>query len=139
MDFPAINASLNALSAIFIGAARYQIARRRIKAHRNLMLAAVCTSTLFLSSYLYYHFAVRHGQPMRFPGTGLARTIYLFVLTTHTILATAIVPMVFVSVRRGLRRDDAAHTRISRWTYPLWMYVSITGVVIYFMLYRWFA
>jgi len=139
MDFPLLNASLNAASAVLIGVGRYQIAKRRINAHRNLMIAAVCTSSLFLASYLYYHFAIRHGQPTHFPGTGLARTIYFTVLTSHTILAAAIVPMIFVTIRRGLRRDDAAHTRISRWTYPLWMYVSVTGVLIYLMLYRWFA
>jgi uncharacterized membrane protein YozB (DUF420 family) len=139
MDFPLLNASLNAASAVLIGMGRYQIAKRRINAHRNLMIAAVCTSSLFLASYLYYHFAIRHGQPTRFPGTGLARTIYFTVLTSHTILAAAIVPMIFVTIRRGLRRDDSAHTRISRWTYPLWMYVSVTGVLIYLMLYRWFA
>ena len=139
MDFPLLNASLNATSAVLIGAARYQIAKRRITAHRNLMLAAVCTSSLFLASYLYFHFAVRHGQPTRFPGAGLARVLYFTVLTSHTILAAAIVPMIYVSIQRGLRRDDAAHTRIARWTYPLWMYVSVTGVLIYFMLYRWFV
>ena len=139
IDYPLLNASLNATSAILIGTARYQIAKRRITAHRNLMIAAVCTSTLFLVSYLYYHFAIRHGQPTRFQGTGLARWIYFTVLTSHTMLAAAIVPMIFVTVRRGLRRDDAAHTRIARWTYPLWMYVSVTGVLIYLMLYRIYA
>ena len=139
MDFPLLNATLNATSAILIGAARYQIGKRRINAHKNLMIAAVCTSTAFLASYLYYHFAIRHGQPTRFPGTGIARIIYFSVLTSHTILAAAIVPMIFVTIKRGLRREDAAHTRISRWTYPLWMYVSVTGVLIYLMLYRWFV
>ena len=139
IDYPLLNASLNATSAILIGTARYQIAKRRIIAHRNLMITAICTSTLFLVSYLYYHFAVRHGQPTRFNGTGIARWVYFAVLTSHTILAAAIVPMIFVTVRRGLRRDDKAHTRIARWTYPLWMYVSVTGVLIYLMLYRWFA
>jgi putative membrane protein len=139
IDFPLLNASLNATSAVLIGMARYQIGKRNINAHRNLMIAAVCTSTLFLASYLYYHFAVRHGTPTRFPGTGIARVIYFTVLTTHTILAAAIVPMIIVSIRRGLRRDDVAHRRIARWTYPFWMYVSVTGVLIYLMLYRWFA
>ena len=139
IDFPLLNASLNATSAVLIGMARYQIGKRNINAHRNLMIAAVCTSTLFLASYLYYHFAVRHGAPTRFPGTGIARVIYFTVLTTHTILAAAIVPMIIVSIRRGLRRDDVAHRRIARWTYPFWMYVSVTGVLIYLMLYRWFA
>jgi uncharacterized membrane protein YozB (DUF420 family) len=139
MDFPLLNASLNAASAVLIGTARYQIGRRRINAHRNLMIAAVCTSAAFLASYLYFHFAIRHGQPTRFPVPGWPKWIYLSVLTSHTILAAAIVPMIYVSMRRGLRRDDAAHRRISRWTYPVWMYVSVTGVLIYLMLYRWFA
>jgi putative membrane protein len=139
MDYPLLNASLNATSAVLIGVARYQIGKRNINAHRNLMIAAVCTSTLFLASYLYYHFAIRHGQPTRFPGTGISRLVYFTVLTTHTILAAAIVPMIFVTIRRGWRRDDAAHRRIARWTYPFWMYVSVTGVLIYLMLYRWFA
>jgi len=139
IDYPLLNASLNATSAILIGIARYQIAKRRITAHRNLMIAAVCTSVLFLVSYLYYHFAVRHGQPTRFAGSGFARWIYFAVLTSHTILAAAIVPMIVVTLRRGLRRDDVAHTRIARWTYPLWMYVSVTGVLIYLMLYRIYA
>jgi putative membrane protein len=139
LDFPLLNAALNATSAILIGAARYQIGKRRINAHKNLMIAAVCTSTIFLASYLYYHFAIRHGQPTHFPGTGIPRLIYFSVLTSHTVLAAAIVPMIFVTMKRGLRRDDAAHTRISRWTYPLWMYVSVTGVLIYLMLYRWFV
>ncbi len=139
IDYPLLNASLNAASAILIGAARYQISRRRINAHRNLMIAAVCTSSLFLVSYLYFHFAIRHGQPTRFQGAGIARWVYFTVLTSHTILAAAVVPMIFVAARRGLRRDDAAHTRIARWTYPLWMYVSVTGVLIYLMLYRIYA
>ena len=103
------------------------------------MIAAVCTSSLFLVSYLYFHFAIRHGQPTRFPGTGLVRWTYFAVLTSHTILAAAIVPMNILTLRRGLRRDDPAHTRIARWTYPLWMYVSVTGVLIYLMLYRIYA
>jgi uncharacterized membrane protein YozB (DUF420 family) len=139
LDFPLLNASLNATSAVLIGLAHYQISKRRIEAHKKLMLAAVCTSSAFLASYLYYHFAIRHGQPTRFPGTGLARTIYFTVLTSHTLLAAVIVPLIFVSIRRGLRRDDRAHTRVARWAYPLWMYVSVTGVLIYLMLYRIYA
>jgi uncharacterized membrane protein YozB (DUF420 family) len=139
LDFPLLNASLNATSAVLIGVARYQISKRRIAAHKRLMIAAVCTSSAFLASYLYYHFAIRHGQPTRFPGTGFPRTIYFAVLTTHTILAAVIVPLIFVALRRGLRRDDKAHMRVARWAYPLWMYVSVTGVLIYLMLYRWFV
>jgi uncharacterized membrane protein YozB (DUF420 family) len=139
IDFPLLNASLNAASAVLIGTARYQISRRRIHAHRNLMIAAVCTSAAFLVSYLYFHFAIRHGQPTRFPGLGAARLIYFTILLTHTVLAATLVPLIIVTLRRGLRRDDASHVRIARWTYPVWMYVSVTGVLIYLMLYRWFA
>lgn len=139
LDYPLLNASLNALSAVLIGTARYQIGRGRVNAHKRLMIAAVCTSGAFLVSYLYYHFAIRHGQPTRFPGKGTARALYFTILTTHTILAAAIIPMIIVTLKRGLRRDDPAHRRIARWTYPVWMYVSVTGVLIYLMLYRWFA
>jgi uncharacterized membrane protein YozB (DUF420 family) len=101
------------------------------------MIAAFTTSTVFLLSYLYYHFAVRHGVPTRFPGTGIFRTMYFLLLGTHTVLAALMVPMILVTLSRGLKRNDTAHRRIARWTFPVWMYVSVTGVVIYFMLYHW--
>lgn len=135
--FPAINASLNGASAVLLALGRIYIGRKQISSHRNLMIAAFTTSSLFLLCYLYYHFAIRHGAPTRFHGEGVFRVFYFVLLTTHTILATAMVPMILVTLRRGLKRNDAAHRRISRWTYPIWMYVSVTGVVIYFMLYHW--
>jgi uncharacterized membrane protein YozB (DUF420 family) len=137
-DFPALNALLNGTSALLLAIGRRLIALRRIEAHRNCMIAAVVTSSLFLASYLYYHFAIRHGQATRFTGEGIWRIIYFSILGTHTALAATIVPLVSVSLIRGLRRDDEKHRRVSRWTFPLWMYVSVTGVLIYFMLYQWF-
>ena len=135
--FPALNATLNATSAALLITGRFLIAKRRIAWHRAIMISALVTSSLFLASYLYYHFAIRHGQPTRFPGTGWQRTAYFLVLGTHTVLAAVIVPMALVTLRRGLRRDDARHRLIARWTFPAWLYVSVTGVLIYFMLYRW--
>jgi uncharacterized membrane protein YozB (DUF420 family) len=134
--FPTINALLNGTSAVLLGVGRVLIGQKRINAHRNAMIAAFCTSTIFLVSYLYYHFAIRHGVPTRFPGTGNWRTFYLVLLGTHTVLATVMVPMILATLVRGLRRNDAAHQRLARWTYPIWMYVSITGVIIYLMLYQ---
>jgi putative membrane protein len=134
--FPALNAGLNALSAIFLWTGRSFVIRKRIDTHRNLMLAAFVTSSLFLVSYLYFHFAIRHGVPTRFEGSTTMRTFYLVLLGTHTILATVMVPMILVTLTRGLRRSDVAHRRIARWTFPIWMYVSVTGVVVYFMLYH---
>jgi uncharacterized membrane protein YozB (DUF420 family) len=136
IDFPTLNAILNGSAAILLGIGRVLIANRRINAHRNVMIAAFCTSTLFLVSYLYYHFAIRHGQPTRFSGVGTARNFYFVLLGTHTFLAAVMVPMILMTLSRGLKRNDAAHRRIARWTYPIWMYVSVTGVIIYFMLYR---
>jgi uncharacterized membrane protein YozB (DUF420 family) len=136
LDLPTINAILNGSAAVLLGIGRVLIGQRRIKAHRNVMIAAFSTSTLFLVSYLYYHFAIRHGQPTRFPGVGAERTFYFVLLGTHTFLAAVMVPMILMTLARGLRRNDAAHRRIARWTYPIWMYVSVTGVIIYFMLYR---
>jgi uncharacterized membrane protein YozB (DUF420 family) len=138
-DFPAMNAGLNAASTVLILAGRVCIARRWVRAHRNAMLGAVAASTLFLISYLYYHFAVRGGQPTRFQGEGAVRWLYFALLGTHTLLAATVVPLVITAVRRGLRDDRSGHRRIVAWTYPIWLYVSATGVVIYLMLYRWYA
>lgn len=123
---------------MLILAARVFIAKRWVKAHRNAMLGAVGTSSLFLISYLYYHFAVRGGQPTRFQGEGVVRWFYFALLGSHTVLAAAVVPLVITAVRRGLRDDRAAHRRIVAWTYPIWLYVSATGVLVYLMLYQWF-
>ncbi len=131
--FPTINASLNAATAVLLVAGWLLIRRRRIAAHRACMIAAMVTATLFLSCYLYYHF---HAGTTRFPGTGWPRTLYLGILLTHTVLAMAVVPMALVTFWRGLTRQDARHRAIARWTFPVWLYVSVTGVVVYWMLYR---
>lgn len=135
-DLPAVNASLNGLSAIFLGLGYGFIRRGKWSAHRNCMMAAVCTSTLFLASYLTYHFTVRTITHFRDPEW--FRPIYLTLLLTHTILAVTIVPLVLITLSRALRRRFDLHKKIARWTWPLWMYVSVTGVVIYLLLYRIF-
>ena len=132
-DLPALNASLNGVAALFLIAGYTFIRRRQIPAHRASMLAAVAASALFLVSYVIYH-ANAGSKP--FPGTGPVRTVYFFILATHIVLAAAIVPMVLMTLTRALRERFDRHARIARRTLPLWLYVSVTGVVIYVMLYR---
>ena len=134
--YPVINALLNGTSAVLLVTAHSFIKRGQMAAHRALMLAAVATSSLFLISYLYYHW---HVGSVRFQGHGLSRPVYFTILISHTILAATIVPLVVLTLSRALRERFDAHRAIARWTYPLWLYVSVTGVVIYFMLYRLFA
>ena len=134
--FPALNATLNGTSAILLVTALGMIQRGRVAVHRRLMLAAVITSSLFLISYLYYH---AHVGSVRFQGQGWSRPLYFTILISHTVLAAVIVPLVVVTLVRALRARFDRHRVIARWTYPLWLYVSITGVVIYFMLYHLFA
>jgi uncharacterized membrane protein YozB (DUF420 family) len=134
--FPGINATLNATSAVLLVIAHGMIKRGKVAAHRALMLTAVGTSTLFLISYLYYH---AHVGSIHFQGHGWSRQVYFTVLTSHTILAAAIVPLVIITLSRALRERFDRHRAVARWTYPLWLYVSVTGVVIYFMLYHWFT
>ena len=135
--FPAINASLNACTAVLLVIGRTLIARRKVEAHRAVMLTAFVTSSLFLASYLYYHWP-GHGGIVYFHGTGWSRPLYFTILTSHTILAVVIVPMVLLTLSRALRQRFDKHRAIARWTFPLWLYVSLTGVVIYFMLFRIF-
>ena len=130
---PHVNAALNALSFLLLVAAFYQIRRGDVQAHRRLMLSALAVSCLFLVCYVTYH--AQYGS-VRFTGQGAVRAVYFFILITHIILAAAIVPLVAVTVVRALRGDFARHRRIARWTYPLWLYVSVTGVVVYLMLYH---
>lgn len=137
--FPAIDASLNGASAVLLVTAHSMIKRGRMAAHRALMLSAVGTSSLFLISYLYYHGYVLHWRPFRFREHGWSRPVYFTILTSHTILAAAIVPLVVVTLTFALRQRFQSHRAIARWTYPIWLYVSVTGVVIYFMLYRIWA
>ena len=129
---PALNAALNTLSAILLGAGYFFIRRRNIAAHKTCMLAALCVSTLFLISYITYH---AQAGSVRFMGTGWVRPAYFAILISHVILATAILPLALVTVYRAWRERFEAHRRIARWTLPIWMYVSVTGVVVYVMLY----
>jgi len=134
--YPVINAGLNGTSAVLLLAGRWQIKRGRMAAHRAFMLTAICTSTLFLTSYLYYHW---HVGSVRFQGQGWSRPVYFSILISHTILAATIVPLVIITLSRALRERFDRHRAIARWTFPLWLYVSCTGVIVYFMLYHWFA
>ncbi len=134
---PAVNATLNAASGVLLLIAYVLIKRKRIAQHRRFMLAACVTSLVFLCCYVLNHY-LRHGVVTHFTGTGVIRPIYFTLLTTHTILAITIVPMAIITLRYGLRMRVMQHRRIARWTFPLWMYVSVTGVLVYFFLYQWF-
>jgi putative membrane protein len=134
--FPVINATLNGTSALLIAGGVALVRRGYRHAHRWVMIAAVITSSLFLISYLYYHI---HVGSVRFPAHGWPRPLYFSILISHTLLAAAVVPLVIVTLSRGLRGHIARHRASARWTYPVWMYVSVTGVVIYFMLYQIFG
>jgi len=130
---PTLNALLNATSAILLLAGYRCIRRRRIRAHKIFMILAVCSSVLFLISYLTYHY---HTGSKHFAGAGAVRLVYFGILLSHTVLAVAILPLVLVTLGRALRGDFQRHRQIARWTFPIWMYVSITGVVVYLMLYH---
>ncbi len=132
-DLPALNAVLNATSAVLLLLGYLAIRRRARETHRRFMLAALATSSAFLVSYLVYHFQV---GSVPFTGRGFFRVVYFTILLTHTVLAVAIVPLVLVTLVRALRERFDAHRRLARLTLPLWSYVSVTGVVIYWMLYR---
>jgi len=134
--YPVIDATLNGTSAVLLLIGRNFILRGRMAAHRACMIAAVVTSTLFLTSYVYYH---AHVGSVRFQGQGWVRPVYFTILISHVILAMVIVPMVIITLARALRERFDRHRAIARWTWPLWMYVSVTGVIVYFMLYHWFA
>ncbi len=141
MDLPAVNGSLNGLSAVFLGFGYFFIKRGNRTAHRNCMIAAFITSTIFLACYLTYHTylgVVLHRGPTRFLDPAWFRPIYLTILLTHTVLAVVIVPLVFMTLSRALKERFDRHKKIARWTWPLWMYVSVTGVLIYFLLYQIF-
>lgn len=130
---PHVNACLNGTSAILLFSGYSFIRAHNVKAHRACQIAALCVSLLFLASYLTYHY---HHGATRFLGTGLVRPIYFTVLTSHTILAIVIVPLVILTFYRAFRGDFVRHRRIARITLPLWLYVSITGVIVYLMLYQ---
>ncbi len=130
---PAVNASLNALSTAFLVLGYVFIRRRNETAHKRCMIAALVTSTVFLASYVLYHY---NAGSRLFTGQGTIRTVYFLILGTHVPLAAAIVPLALVTAYRGLRDQRSRHVRIARWTLPLWLYVSVTGVLVYLMLYQ---
>jgi len=130
---PHLNATLNASSFILLSSGYYFIRRGRVNAHRNCQLAALTASIIFLISYIVYH---QHHGATPFAGQGIARPIYFTILLTHTVMAVVIVPFVIVTLRRALRRDFQRHRALARWTLPMWLYVSITGVLVYLMLYH---
>ena len=132
-DLPALNATLNATSALLLTAGYLLIRAGRQTAHKRCMLGALATSVLFLVSYIIYH-ANTGSRP--FPGTGAVRIVYYTILITHVVLAVTIVPLALITANRGLRAQFDRHVRIARWTLPIWLYVSVTGVVIYLMLYQ---
>ena len=136
--FPALNAFLNGTSAVLIGTGLYFIRSGRVQAHKRMMLSAFVTSCLFLTSYLYYHLVLRAGVT-HFRGQGISRPIYFTILISHTILAVVVVPFILVTLARALRGRFQRHKAIAPYTFAIWMYVSVTGVVIYVMLYKIYA
>ena len=136
-DLPAINASLNGLSAIFIVVGLVLIKMQRTRAHIAAMICALTTSTAFLACYLTYHY-LKQGHVTHFAGQGIMRPVYFVLLTSHTILAAATVPLVICTVVPAVRARYDKHRRLAKITFPIWLYVSVTGVLVYFMLYRWF-
>jgi len=137
-DLPAVNAGFNALAAFLLGLGFYFIRRKNQQAHRRCMIAAFCASVLFLAGYLTYHTYVAyvlHQGPTVFRDPAWFRPIYLVILLTHTVLAAVIVPMVLMTLWRAYRQRFESHRKLARWTWPIWMYVSVTGVLIYYLLY----
>lgn len=132
-DLPTLNAILNSISAILLTIGYVFIKQKNREAHRRCMIAAVTTSTLFLIFYLIYHYKV---GSVGFQGQGAIRPVYFTILLTHTVLAAVIVPLVLVTFARALKGNFERHRRIARWTLPIWLYVSVTGVVVYLMLYH---
>jgi putative membrane protein len=132
-DLPAVNATLNAISGVLLLIAYMLIRARRIEQHRRVMIAAFVSSSLFLVSYVVYHAQV---GSVPFTRHGFVRPLYFTILITHVALAAAVVPLAIVTLSRGLKARYAQHRRIARWTFPIWMYVSVTGVIVYILLYQ---
>lgn len=132
-DLPALNATLNALATLLLVTGWLLIRRRRIAAHRRVMWSALACSAAFLVSYLVYHAEV---GSVRFQGTGAVRTLYFTILLSHTLLAAAVPVLALVTLSRALARRFDRHRAIARWTLPIWLYVSVTGVAVYWMLYQ---
>jgi len=141
-DLPHVNAGLNAAAALFLTVGFAFIRRKKIAAHRVCMIAAFTTSVLFLACYVTYHSARQAREGVghtKFAGTGAIATVYYTMLISHVTLAAAVPFLAIITLRRGLRMDVARHRRIARWTLPIWLYVSVTGVLVYLMLYHWYA
>ena len=134
--YPVLDAGLNGTSAVLLVVGRGLIKRGQMAAHRAVMIAALVSSSLFLASYLYYHW---HVGSVHFRGHGVTRPIYFTILISHTVLAACTVPLVIITLVLALREKFDRHRAIARWTYPIWVYVSMTGVVVYFMLYQLFV
>jgi uncharacterized membrane protein YozB (DUF420 family) len=132
-DLPALNATLNAIAAVLLVVGYVLIRRGRWRQHRAVMLTAFCTSVLFLVSYLTYH---AHAGSKHFPGQGSVRVVYFAILLTHTFLAATVPFLALITLSRGLSARYDRHRAIARWTLPIWLYVSVTGVIVYLMLYR---
>ena len=135
-DLPPINASLNGLSAIFLAAGFFFIRRKNIPAHRKCMMSAFATSTVFLACYLTYHLSVK--AVTKFSGQGWIRPVYFTLLISHVLLAMLILPLAIITLSRALKERFDSHRKIARWTWPIWMYVSVTGVLVYLMLYQFY-
>lgn len=129
---PTLNACLNALSGLLLVAGYLQIRRRNVQAHRRLMLGAFAVSIIFLVSYLIYHYGV---GSVRFTGQGWVRPVYFAILITHTVLAAAVPFLAVITINRAWKREFQRHRRVARWTFPIWLYVSVTGVAVYMFLY----
>lgn len=136
MILPALNATLNGIAAVALLTGLFFIKRKERGRHKIAMLTAVTCSLLFLTSYLIYHFG--HAGITRFTTEGWPRTLYFSILWTHTPLAAVVAPLIVITLTRALKSRFTDHRKIARWTFPIWLYVSITGVLIYFMLYHWF-
>ena len=134
--FPPIDATLNGITAVLLAIGHNFIKRGQVLKHRAAMMTAFITSCLFLGCYLYYH---KHVGSVHFRGRGWSRPLYFSILVSHTILATVVLPLIVITLTLGLRSKFETHRRIARWTYPIWMYVSVTGVIVYLMLYKLFA
>jgi putative membrane protein len=135
-DLPAVNATLNATSAVLLVAGYTAVRLRLYRLHIGCMAAALTVSTVFLASYVYYHFAIRHGHATEFPGEGWVRPLYYMVLVTHVILAPAAAALALFTAYQGAAHRYKRHVRLGRWVLPIWLYVSVTGVVVYWMLYQ---
>ena len=134
--FPALDASLNGVTAVLLGIGHHFIKRGQVLRHRATMISAFVTSSAFLCCYLYYH---AHVGSVHFRGHGWSRAVYFSILISHTVLAAVVVPMILTTLFFGLRNWFDRHRRVARWTYPIWMYVSVTGVIVYLMLYKLFV